>query len=155
VLNPKLSPIELLETSARSFDSTTGARGSLKALVDALNTYLLDAYAEGLRVVLIIDEAQNLSADALEQVRLLTNLETDTQKLLQIILLGQPELREMLARPELRQLAQRITARYHLTPLDEETEAYLRHRWRVAGGASRSRRLAVRLHAALPAACRA
>jgi hypothetical protein len=80
-------------------------------------------------VVLIIDEAQNLSAEALEQVRLLTNLETATQKLLQIILLGQPELRDLLARPELRQLAQRITARFHLTPLDvDETAAYLRHR---------------------------
>jgi general secretion pathway protein A len=85
--------------------------------------------------VLLIDEAQNLPADALEQVRLLTNLETDTQKLLQILLLGQPELRDKLARPELRQLAQRITARFHLTPLDlRETAAYLRHRWRVAGG---------------------
>jgi general secretion pathway protein A len=99
-----------------------------------LNAYLLDAYAQGLRVVLIVDEAQNLSADALEQVRLLTNLETPTQKLLQIILLGQPELRDELNRPELRQLAQRITARYHLTPLDrDETEAYVRHRLAVAG----------------------
>jgi general secretion pathway protein A len=103
--------------------------------VDTLNAHLLGAYAKGLRVVLIIDEAQNLSVDALEQVRLLTNLETDTQKLLQIILLGQPELRDMLARPELRQLAQRITARYHLTPLSAaETEAYLRHRYAIAGG---------------------
>jgi general secretion pathway protein A len=85
-------------------------------------------------VVLIIDEAQNLSSDALEQIRLLTNLETPTQKLLQIILLGQPELRELLARTELRQLAQRITARYHLTPLSaDETDAYLRHRLAVAG----------------------
>ncbi|HSM11410.1 MAG TPA: AAA family ATPase, partial [Lysobacter sp.] len=111
-------------------------RGSRKSLVDLLNAYLLQAYADGLRVVLIIDEAQNLSADALEQVRLLTNLETPTQKLLQIILIGQPELRTMLARNDLRQLAQRITARYHLTPLDvAETAQYLRHRWRVAGGA--------------------
>src|SRR5690606_20827585 len=109
-------------------------RGSLKALVDALNAHLLDAYAQGLRVVLIIDEAQNLSNDALEQVRLLTNLETPTQKLLQIILLGQPELRDVLGQPELRQLAQRITARYHLTPLSaDETEAYVRHRLNVAG----------------------
>ena len=85
-------------------------RGSSKALVDALNAYLLDAYAKGLRVVLLIDEAQNLPADALEQVRLLTNLETDTQKLLQILLLGQPELREMVARPELRQRWRRYSA---------------------------------------------
>ena len=135
VLNPKLSPIELLETICEELHIEIGQRrGSLKSLVDALNTYLLEAYAQGLRVVLIIDEAQNLSTEALEQVRLLTNLETSTQKLLQIILLGQPELRDMLGRPELRQLAQRITARYHLTPLDiDETEAYLRHRLAVAG----------------------
>lgn len=136
VLNPRQNAIELLETICEELRiDITGKRGSAKALVDALNVYLLDAYAKGLRVVLLIDEAQNLPADALEQVRLLTNLETDTQKLLQILLLGQPELREMVARPELRQLAQRITARYHLTPLDaKDTAAYLRHRWRVAGG---------------------
>src|SRR5690606_13959958 len=87
-----------------------------------------------LKVVLILDEAQQLSVESLEQVRLLTNLETSTQKLLQIVLLGQPELRELLARPDLRQLAQRITARYHLTPLDSgETATYLRHRLAVAG----------------------
>jgi general secretion pathway protein A len=137
VLNPRLSPVELLETICEELRiDLDGKRGSLKALVDALNHYLLDAYAQGLRVVLIIDEAQNLSVDALEQVRLLTNLETPTQKLLQILLLGQPELRDMLAREDLRQLAQRITARFHLTPLDAgETEAYLRHRYAVAGGA--------------------
>src|ERR1700733_2763449 len=135
VLNPKLSPIELLETIGEELKLDISAvKGSLKGLVDTLNAYLLDAYAQGLRVVLIVDEAQNLSADALEQVRLLTNLETPTQKLLQIILLGQPELRDELGRPELRQLAQRITARYHLTPLArDETEAYVRHRLAVAG----------------------
>ena len=136
VLNPRQNAIELLESICEELRiDIEGKRGSAKALVDALNVYLLDAYAKGLRVVLLIDEAQNLPADALEQVRLLTNLETDTQKLLQILLLGQPELREMVAKPELRQLAQRITARFHLTPLDaKETSAYLRHRWRVAGG---------------------
>jgi general secretion pathway protein A len=136
VLNPRQDGTELLETICEELQlPIDGKRGSAKALVDALNAYLLKAYAEGLRVVLLIDEAQNLPADALEQVRLLTNLETDTQKLLQILLLGQPELRGLLARPELRQLAQRITARYHLTPLDaQETAEYLRHRWRVAGG---------------------
>jgi general secretion pathway protein A len=140
VLNPRLSPLELLETICEELHVDLagldeGRRGSIKALTDALNAYLLEAYAQGLRVVLIIDEAQNLSVEALEQVRLLTNLETDTQKLLQIILLGQPELRGMLARPDLRQLAQRITARFHLTPLDAgETATYLRHRYRVAGG---------------------
>ncbi len=141
VLNPRLTPIELLETICEELHLDLAGNipidrsGSAKALVDMLNAYLLDAYAKGLRVVLIIDEAQNLSLDALEQVRLLTNLETDTQKLLQIILLGQPELRAMLARPDMRQLSQRITARFHLTPLDaDETAAYLRHRYRIAGG---------------------
>ena len=141
VLNPRLSAVELLQTICEELhcDLTplqdSGRRDSIKALVDTLNAYLLGAYAQGLRVVLIIDEAQTLSIDALEQVRLLTNLETDTQKLLQVILLGQPELRDMLARPDLRQLAQRITARFHLTPLSAaETEAYLRHRYAIAGG---------------------
>ncbi len=135
VLNPKLSPVELVETVCEELKlDIEGRRGSLKGLTDTLNKFLLDAYAEGLRVVLIVDEAQNLSTESLEQVRLLTNLETPTQKLLQIILLGQPELREMLERVELRQLAQRITARYHLTPLDAaETETYVRHRMAVAG----------------------
>jgi general secretion pathway protein A len=137
VLNPRLSPVELLETICEELKLEVGdRRGSLKGLVDTLNAYLLDAYAQGLRVVLIVDEAQNLSTEALEQIRLLTNLETPTQKLLQIILLGQPELRAKLNDTELRQLAQRITARYHLTPLDRaETEAYVRHRIAVAGGA--------------------
>jgi general secretion pathway protein A len=135
VLNPLLSPVELLETIAEELRlDLQGVRGSLKGLYDRLNAYLLEAYAQGLRVVVIIDEAQNLSKEALEQVRLLTNLETPTQKLLQMVLLGQPELRELLARPELRQLAQRITARFHLTPLDaEDVEAYVRHRVAVAG----------------------
>ena len=135
VLNPRQTPVELLETICEELHLDLAAgdhgskRGSAKALVDALNAYLLEAYAQGLRVVLIIDEAQDLSIEALEQVRLLTNLETDTQKLLQVILLGQPELRTLLARDELRQLAQRITARFHLTPLDaSETERYLRQR---------------------------
>jgi general secretion pathway protein A len=135
VLNPKLSPIELLESicDELKLDITT-KKGSLKGLVDTLNGYLIEAYAQGLRVVLIVDEAQNLSTESLEQIRLLTNLETPTQKLLQIILLGQPELRDKLNDPELRQLAQRITARYHLTPLNrDESEAYVRHRLAVAG----------------------
>jgi len=141
VLNPRVTPVELLESICEELHIDLDAayrdsgRGSTKALVDALNACLLDAYAQGLRVVLIIDEAQNLSVDALEQVRLLTNLETPTQKLLQVVLLAQPELRRMLAREDLRQLAQRITARFHLTPLDaSETGQYLRHRHRVAGG---------------------
>jgi general secretion pathway protein A len=135
VLNPLLSPVELLEAIALELHlDIDGARGSSRALVELLNRHLLKAHADGLRVVLMLDEAQQLSVPALEQVRLLTNLETATQKLLQIVLLGQPELREVLARPELRQLAQRITARYHLTPLDrDETAAYVRHRLAIAG----------------------
>jgi general secretion pathway protein A len=135
VLNPKQTPLELLETICEELHVDLGSkRRSQKILVDALNAFLLDAYAQNLRVVLIIDEAQELSRDVLEQVRLLTNLETTTQKLLQIVLIGQPELRQALAKPALRQLAQRITARYHLTPLryDESVE-YLRHRIAVAG----------------------
>jgi general secretion pathway protein A len=136
VLNPQQTPVELLETICEELRiDVAGKHGSSKALVDALNRHLLEAYAQGLRVVLIIDEAQDLSVEALEQVRLLTNLETDTQKLLQVILLGQPELRDILARADLRQLAQRITARFHLTPLDAVgSERYLRHRYAVAGG---------------------
>lgn len=135
LLNPLLNPVELLETICEELQvDIVDAHGSLKTLTDRLNAYLLKAHAEGQRVVVIIDEAQNLSVDSLEQVRLLTNLETATQKLMQIILLGQPELRELLDRPDLRQLAQRITARYHLTPLEtDETEIYVRHRLHVAG----------------------
>ena len=136
LLNPRLGPLELLEAVCEELHlDIAAARGSGKALVDALNAFLLQAYADGQRVVLIVDEAQDLSPESLEQVRLLTNLETDTQKLLQIVLIGQPELRDALAKPELRQLSQRITARFHLTPLSEtETGDYLRHRFRVAGG---------------------
>ena len=136
VLNPRQDPVQLLESVCEELRiDLDGRRGNAKALVDALNAHLLEAYAQGLRVVLVVDEAQALPVGTLEQVRLLTNLETDTQKLLQIILIGQPELRDMLAEPGLRQLAQRITARFHLTPLDAAgTSGYLRHRFRVAGG---------------------
>lgn len=135
LLNPLLRPVELLQTICEELGiDVHGHEGSIKGLTDALNACLLRAHADGERVVVIIDEAQNLAVDALEQIRLLTNLETATQKLLQIILLGQPELRDLLDRPDLRQLAQRITARYHLTPLDsDETEIYVRHRLHVAG----------------------
>jgi general secretion pathway protein A len=113
------------------------AVGSVKELVDILNSCLLRAHSQGKRVVLVVDEAQNLAPEVLEQVRLLTNLETETQKLLQIILIGQPELREMLDRTELRQLAQRVTGRYHLDPLSaDESASYIRHRLRVAGATS-------------------
>jgi general secretion pathway protein A len=135
ILNPMLSPPELLREICNELEiDTQGTGTSIQKLQQRLNQFLLDRHADGDRVVLIIDEAQNMSREALEQVRLLTNLETATDKLLQIILLGQPELRLLLARPELRQLAQRITARYHLDPLSEsESEQYIRHRLAVAG----------------------
>src|SRR3989344_2534467 len=108
---------------------------TLKQLIDALNAHLLQSHAQGRHTVLIIDEAQNLSREVLEQIRLLTNLETTKQKLLQIILIGQPELSSLLAQRDLRQLAQSITARYRLTALTrEETCYYIVHRCRVAGG---------------------
>ena len=136
ILNPKMTAPEFLLTICEELGIGVpdSALQSLKDLVDILSQYLLRAHANGQRVVLVVDEAQNLAPEVLEQVRLLTNLETNTQKLLQIILIGQPELRELLARNELRQLAQRITGRYHLNPLSrEETAAYVLHRLRVAG----------------------
>lgn len=135
IFNPKLTVKELLSTICAEFGITC-PRGntSVKVYIDCINAYLLDAHARGRHTVLIIDEAQNLSADVLEQLRLLTNLETNQRKLLQIILLGQPELAAMLERPELRQLAQRIIARYHLGPLDkQEVAAYVQHRLGVSG----------------------
>jgi general secretion pathway protein A len=135
ILNPLVTPVELLTAICEELQiPVQGAQGSSKELVDRLTRYLLDAHHAGDRVVVVIDEAQNLAPEALEQVRLLTNLETSKEKLLQIVLLGQPELREMLQRRSLRQLAQRITARYHLTPLNAaDTAAYVRHRLQVAG----------------------
>ena len=136
ILNPRVTPVEFLLTICEELGLglDEADRDSVKEMVDALNRRLLAAHADGRRVIVIVDEAQNLSAEVLEQVRLLTNLETATQKLLQIILIGQPELRELLDRTDLRQLAQRITGRYHLNPLAKpETEQYVRHRLRVAG----------------------
>jgi general secretion pathway protein A len=136
ILNPRVTPVEFLLTICEELGLPidTADRDSVKQMVDALNRRLLSAHAEGRRIIVIVDEAQNLSAETLEQVRLLTNLETPTQKLLQIILIGQPELRDLLDRNDLRQLAQRITGRYHLKPLSrEETQGYVRHRLRIAG----------------------
>jgi general secretion pathway protein A len=136
ILNPRVTPVEFLLTICEELGLaiSDADRNSVKQMVDALNRRLLNAHAEGRRIIVLVDEAQNLSIDVLEQVRLLTNLETPTQKLLQIILIGQPELRELLDRTDLRQLAQRITGRYHLMPLSrEETIGYVRHRLRVAG----------------------
>src|SRR5690606_34465368 len=136
ILNPQLTPLQFvlpiceeLGIFVRDEDTT-----SIKDLVDILNKRLLEAHARGRRIVVIVGEAQNRPPETLEQVRLLTNLETASQKLLQIILIGQPELREVLSRNELRQLAQRITGRYHLAPLSRgETAAYVNHRLKVAG----------------------
>ncbi len=135
VLNSQLSRVEFLSSICEELHvELPEQRNSIKALTDALNAYLLKNHSLGRRTILIVDEAQNLRVDVLEQVRLLTNLETAKQKLLQIILIGQPELRELLARNDMRQLAQRITGRYHLEPLTrDETAAYIDHRLKVAG----------------------
>jgi general secretion pathway protein A len=139
ILNPRISAPEFLLTICEELGVGVpdSAVGSVKELVDILNSYLLRAHSQGKRVVLVVDEAQNLAPEVLEQVRLLTNLETETHKLLQVILIGQPELRDILDRVELRQLAQRVTGRYHLDPLSaDETASYIRHRLRVAGATS-------------------
>jgi general secretion pathway protein A len=135
ILNPRLDEIELLASICDELGVAYPAKTrSLKVLVDRLNSHLLEVHAKGRHAVVIIDEAQNLSAGVLEQVRLLTNLETATRKLLQIILIGQPELIGLLERDEMRQVVQRITARYHLRPLNRgETRAYIAHRLAVGG----------------------
>jgi general secretion pathway protein A len=141
IFNPKLTVPELLKSVCEEFHAKlpagkpAGGELTVKEYVDALNAFLLAAHAAGRSAVLIIDEAQSLSAEVLEQLRLLTNLETHERKLLQIILIGQPELRDMLARPGLEQLAQRVIARYHLRALTAgETVRYVQHRLAVAGG---------------------
>ena len=136
ILNPRVTVTEFLASVCDELRiPRSGEAWSVKLLVDALHRYLLDAHARKGRTVLIVDEAQQLPPSVLEQIRLLTNLETPTQKLLQIVLIGQPELSTMLNQRSLRQLNQRITARFHLTPLwHRETVAYIRHRLRIAGG---------------------
>jgi general secretion pathway protein A len=135
ILNPKLTAEELLAAICDEFgisypDGTT----SIKVFVSRINDYLLDVHTRGRRAVLIIEEAQNLSVEVLEQIRLLTNLETNQRKLLQVIMVGQPEIAEKLSQPQLRQLSQRITARYHLRPLPKrEVAAYVNYRLSVAG----------------------
>ncbi|RQP26077.1 ExeA family protein [Piscinibacter terrae] len=138
IFNPKLTVDELLKSICDEFripmQASIPGMATVKDYVDALNEFLLKTHSVGQNNVLIIDEAQNLSADVLEQLRLLTNLETNERKLLQIILIGQPELRTMLARPELEQMAQRVIARFHLDALSpKETTQYIRHRMAVAG----------------------
>lgn len=137
IFNPKLTVIELLQSVCEEFHIAVPPADhapTVKDYLDPLNDFLLREHAAGRNNVLIIDEAQNLSAEVLEQLRLLTNLETSERKLLQIILIGQPELRSMLARPELEQLAQRVIARYHLDAMTApETAHYIQHRMEVAG----------------------
>lgn len=138
IFNPKLSVTELLRVICDEFGVPVHAAGpgpaTVKDHIDPLNAFLLGLHAQGRQAVLVIDEAQNLSADVLEQLRLLTNLETAERKLLQIVLIGQPELRDLLAQPALEQLSQRVVARYHLEALSEpDTLAYVRHRLSVAG----------------------
>lgn len=134
ILNPSLTELELLATLCDELKISYGENPTLKQLTDHLSRFLLANHSKGRNTVLIIDEAQHLRPEVLEQLRLLTNLETDTKKLLQVILIGQPELQLLLKRQELRQLAQRITARYHLLPLNEDEIAlYVLHRLQVAG----------------------
>jgi general secretion pathway protein A len=138
ILNPVLSSPQLLRTILVELGIEPPGRSDRAVYLEQLNEFLLAQVPLGRDVVLIIDEAQDLSAELLEQVRLLSNLETDRQKLIQIVLLGQPELKAMLDDPQLRQLRQRITVRYHLTPLDrDETELYVNWRMQVAGGNGR------------------
>lgn len=135
VFNPRMSAEELLQTICEELHiKVDSRRQGIKAFIDAINARLLSAHAQGRRVILILDEAQNLDERVLEQLRLLTNLETNTRKLLQIFLVGQPELLEMLSRPEMRQVSQRVVASYHLTHLTEsEVISYVAHRLRVSG----------------------
>jgi len=134
LLNPRLSSMELLAALFDELRIHYEPDYSLKDFIDTLSSYLLTAHTVQRRTVLILDEAQNLSEEVLEQVRLLTNLETSSQKLLQIILVGQPELNKLLKQNNLRQLAQRITARYHLLPLSlKDTQAYINHRLAISG----------------------
>ena len=135
VLNPQLTAREFLSVILKELGIELPENAeSNRALIEVLNDYLLNAHANARRTIVVVDEAQNLSVEVLEQIRLLTNLETARHKLLQIVLIGQPELREMLARQDLRQLAQRVTARYHLMPLNaDEATRYVDHRLAVAG----------------------
>ena len=136
IVNPKLSVHELLETICEELSISFEKRdNSVKSYIDGINRHLLSAHAEGKTTVLIIDEAQNLEMEVLEQLRLLTNLETNTEKLLKIILIGQPELLDKLSSPQALQINQRITSKYHLEPLSEsDAYGFIQHRLIVAGG---------------------
>ena len=135
ILNPTLNNIQLLKSVCESFEIEIDDENDHKCLSDGLQKFLIEQYHQGHSCLLVIDEAQHLATEALEQLRLFTNIETNDKKLLQIILIGQPELQEKLNTRELRQLAQRITARYHLLPLtQDETFAYINHRIQAVGG---------------------
>ena len=140
ILNPKLTIMDLFKTICEELKIPINeAEPTVKTYVDLLNVYLLNAHARGRNTALIIDEAQNLDIEILEQLRLLTNLETNTNKLLQIVLIGQPELRQILAAPQLSQINQRVTTRYHLGPLQlAEIDNYIHHRIAIAGGNTRN-----------------
>ncbi len=136
VFNPKISPLDLLRSICKELQINSPENVEENSVyIDKLNEYLLKAHANGRTTVLIIDEAQGLSSEVIEQLRLLTNLETNTHKLLKIVLLGQPELASTLAKPSLAQVNQRVTSRYHLSPLSyEDTVSYVLHRMHIAGG---------------------
>ncbi len=139
IYNPKLTVEELLVSICDELRiSYPGGTKSIKVFIDTINSYLLENFSKGRKTVIILEEAQNLSPEVLEEIRLLTNLETNRQKLLQVIMVGQPELRDMLLKRELRQLSQRITARYHLEPLSKnEVSSYVNYRLETAGANSR------------------
>jgi general secretion pathway protein A len=141
ILNPNLTITDLLQTICEELHIAIKEEApSVKNYIDSLNRYLLDAHARGRNTALIIDEAQNLDMEILEQLRLLTNLETDSHKLLQIVLIGQPELLRILDNPKYSQINQRITTRYHLEPLQPaDVTAYITHRIAMAGGSERYR----------------
>lgn len=138
ILNPTLSALELLATVCDELKiDYPSDNASLKSFTDLILNKLANNHDNGINTVLLIDEAQHLLPEVLEQLRLLTNLETNREKLLKVVLIGQPELQQLLRRNELRQLAQRVTARYHLLPLTaNEVAQYIEHRWTVAGGAA-------------------
>lgn len=137
ILNPSLTESQLLRAMLNDFGLEVRGRDRL-AYIEKLNEFLLERSREGTNVALVIDEAQDLTPEVMEQVRLLSNLETDQHKLIQIVMCGQPELEKRLARPDLRQLRQRITVRYHIPPLtQEDTMMYIRHRLWVAGSDGR------------------
>jgi len=134
IINPSLSPVQLLQTIIEDFEIEVQKKNR-KGYFDALNRFLMEVAGRGGTSILILDEAQNLKPSTLEQIRLLSNFETNKKKLLQIIMIGQPELRDLLAKPNMTQIRQRITISTNLAPLDrEETAEYIAHRIKVAGG---------------------